>query len=64
MVVLPGRQDLLKCLLIIKSIRKNMAGEEDVELRDLVTNILEKKGVLGKIRVSLKYVPRLPETDI
>ena len=41
-----------------------MAGEEDVELRDLVTNILEKKGVLGKIRVSLKYVPRLPETDI
>lgn len=31
-----------------------MAGEEDVELRDLVTQILENKGVLGKIRVSFK----------
>ena len=30
-----------------------MAGEEDVELRDLVAQTLEAKGVLGKIRVSL-----------
>lgn len=29
-----------------------MAGEEDVELRDLVAQTLEAKGVLGKIRVS------------
>lgn len=29
-----------------------MAGEEDVELRDLVAQSLEAKGVLGKIRVS------------
>lgn len=29
-----------------------MAGEEDAELRDLVTQTLENKGVLGKIRVS------------
>ena len=28
-----------------------MAGEEDVELRDLVAQSLETKGVLGKIRV-------------
>ena len=28
-----------------------MAGEEDVELRDLVAQSLEAKGVLGKIRV-------------
>ncbi len=28
-----------------------MAGEEDVELRDLVAQTLETKGVLGKIRV-------------
>ena len=30
-----------------------MAGEEDVELRDLVAQTLEAKGVLGKIRVSI-----------
>jgi len=29
-----------------------MAGEEDVELRDLVAQTLEAKGVLGKIRVN------------
>ena len=29
-----------------------MAGEEDSELRDLVAQSLEAKGVLGKIRVS------------
>lgn len=29
-----------------------MAGEEDVELRDLVAHTLETKGVLGKIRAS------------
>jgi len=29
-----------------------MAGEEDVELRDLVAHTLESRGVLGKIRVS------------
>lgn len=29
-----------------------MAGEEDVELRDLVAQTLEAKGVLGKIRVT------------
>jgi hypothetical protein len=29
-----------------------MAGEEDVELRDVVAQSLEAKGVLGKIRVS------------
>lgn len=28
-----------------------MAGEEDTELRDLVAQTLEAKGVLGKIRV-------------
>ena len=28
-----------------------MAGEEDSELRDLVAQSLEAKGVLGKIRV-------------
>lgn len=34
-----------------------MAGEEDVELRDLVAQTLEAKGVLGKIRVGpLNYV--------
>ena len=33
------------------SVRK-MAGEEDVELRDLVAQTLEARGVLGKIRVS------------
>ena len=34
-----------------------MAGEEDVELRDLVAQTLEAKGVLGKIRVGpLIYV--------
>lgn len=34
-----------------------MAGEEDVELRDLVAQTLEAKGVLGKIRVSsLNYI--------
>lgn len=32
-----------------------MAGEEDAELRDLVTQTLENKGVLGKIRVSLAF---------
>ena len=32
---------------------EKMAGEEDVELRDLVAQSLEAKGVLGKIRVSL-----------
>ena len=30
-----------------------MAGEEEVELRDLVAQSLEANGVLGKIRVSL-----------
>ena len=29
-----------------------MAGEEEVELRDLVAHTLETRGVLGKIRVS------------
>ena len=29
-----------------------MAGEEEAELRDLVAQSLEAKGVLGKIRVS------------
>ena len=29
-----------------------MAGEEDVELRDLVAHTLETRGVLGRIRVS------------
>jgi hypothetical protein len=37
-----------------------MAGEEDVELRDLVAQTLEAKGVLGKIRVgSLNYIERI-----
>ncbi|KAL5457327.1 hypothetical protein EMCRGX_G034575 [Ephydatia muelleri] len=31
-----------------------MAGEEDAELRDLVTQTLENKGVLGKIRAQLR----------
>lgn len=31
-----------------------MAGEEDVELRDLVAHTLETRGVLGKIRVSFE----------
>ena len=31
-----------------------MAGEEEVELRDIVAHTLETKGVLGKIRVSSK----------
>lgn len=30
-----------------------MAGEEDVELRDLVAHTLETRGILGKIRVSV-----------
>ena len=29
-----------------------MANDEDTELRDLVAQILERKGVLGKIRVT------------
>ena len=33
-----------------------MAGEEDTELRDLVAQSLEAKGVLGKIRVSYMRV--------
>ena len=37
-------------------INRKMAGEEDVELRDLVAHTLETKGVLGKIRVSLCLV--------
>ncbi len=37
-----------------------MAGEEDVELRDLVAQTLEAKGVLGKIRVgSFNYIDRI-----
>ena len=37
-----------------------MAGEEDVELRDLVAQTLEAKGVLGKIRVGpLSYLDRI-----
>lgn len=31
---------------------KKMAGEDDVELRDLVAHTLETRGVLGNIRVS------------
>jgi FGFR1 oncogene partner len=31
-----------------------MAGEEDTELRDLVAQTLEAKGVLGKIRAQLR----------
>ena len=41
-----------------------MAGEEDVELRDLVAQSLEAKGVLGKIRVSFTRRGRLGEEDV
>ena len=34
-------------------IPKKMAGEEDIELRDLVAHTLETRGVLGNIRVRL-----------
>ena len=38
-----------------------MAGEEDVELRDLVAQTLEAKGVLGKIRVKLVSIHALKD---
>ena len=39
-----------------------MAGEEDVELRDLVAQTLETKGVLGKIRVNPNSIHALKYT--
>lgn len=41
-----------------------MAGEEEVELRDLVAQTLETKGVLGKIRVSLSHRRGFQESDV
>ena len=42
----------LTCYNRVTRILKNMAGEEDNELRDLVAQALEAKGILGRIRVS------------